>query len=370
MGSHNSEHSGSMNSDEFTNFIGNNYAAPLPQLERSINSEDVMGEPLSPRTQQRMQEQIQLILNDGTELNATGPTEEASSKASHGSPPNKVQSPAEISSDLRIEGTQVIPGLNHSTSNVNTGGSEQGKKTVTWSSLVLTQKQTGSKIPQIEVTYNEDGSANVFPPRDFLLNAQKRWDARLIGHFIGGSHSFKFVKEQALKLWSNMGLTRVFYSSKGYFTFCFNTVEEKDKILNLRSIQIGGKTMYIIPWMEGSTFKRNVIDSVPVWIRFVDLPQSYWSREALSIIAKAVGTPLKFDEATSRFEPLKYANIQVDLKYTSPRPNHVWIKVVNRLGIEEKEKIEIQYSQVPYSLAVFVRLLDIRFQGVAITRKQ
>lgn len=104
--------------------------------------------------------------------------------------------------------------------------------------------------------------------------------------------------------------------------------------------------------MEGSTFKRNVIDRVPVWIRLVDVPHSYWFREGLSLLAKAVGKPLKFDEATTRLEPLKYANIQVELHYSSPRPEHVWAKVINSLGIEEKEKIAIQYSQLPYSCSL------------------
>lgn len=96
---------------------------------------------------------------------------------------------------------------------------------------------------EIKVTYNEDESANICPPRDFLLNARNQWNISLIGHFIGGSFSFKFVREQALKLWSNLGLTRVYYSSKCYFTFRFNTLEERNNILGLNSVQIGGKTV-------------------------------------------------------------------------------------------------------------------------------
>lgn len=82
MGSHNSENSGSVDSDEFAAFIGHNYAGlvlnPPPQVHfeldnGSFSSDEVMGEPLSPWTQQRMREQIQLILDNGSVRNASGP---------------------------------------------------------------------------------------------------------------------------------------------------------------------------------------------------------------------------------------------------------------------------------------------------------
>lgn len=138
-------------------------------------------------------------------------------------------------------------------------------------------------------------SVNIEPPKDFLLNAQKQWDSSFIGHFIGGSFAFKFVREQAFKLWKNVGLTRVYYSSKGYFTFRFATVEQKNKVLSLNSVYIGGKPLYMMPWMEGSKFRKNLVQKVPCWIRLVNVPDTYWSRDGLSNIAKGVGKSLKFD---------------------------------------------------------------------------
>lgn len=66
-----------------------------------------------------------------------------------------------------------------------------------------------------------------------------------------------------------------------------------------------GKTLYLVPWMEANKFKKNVIESVSCWIKMEDVPFSYWSRTGFSHIAKAFGLPVKFDENTARFEPLK-----------------------------------------------------------------
>lgn len=137
--------------------------------------------------------------------------------------------------------------------------------TGTWSFIVVKNiPNTGtSQSGSAHIIFSEDGSATLKPPKDFWVNARKMWSTSLIGHFIGGSFDFKFVRDHAFKLWKNKGLSRVFYCSKGYFTFKFATVQEKNEILALNSIQVGGKIMYLAPWMEANKFKKNVIKSVP-----------------------------------------------------------------------------------------------------------
>ncbi|XP_074342079.1 uncharacterized protein LOC141679484 [Apium graveolens] len=222
--------------------------------------------------------------------------------------------------------TEFIP-----TVDVNT------QKQNTWSSIVT--KNIPSKEPAssetAKVTFNEDGSATIQPPKNFLASVRKNWSTSIIGHFIGGSFEFRFVREQAFKLWKNHGLSRVFYSSKGNFTFKLNSEIEKQKILGLNSVVMGGRTLYLMPWMEANKFKKNVIETVPCWIKLKDVPHSYWSREGLTHIAKAIGSPLKFDEITARFEPTKYASVQVPVQ--------------DEHGTEELVKVSIIYPQLPYS---------------------
>ena len=225
---------------------------------------------------------------------------------------------------------------------------------LSWKNIVV--KNTVYEKPQFSpnnpVSFNEDGSANIHPPEEFLINAKKQWSSSLIGHFIGGGFAFNFVKEQAFKLWKNLGLLKVYFSSKGYYTFKFNTVEEKDFVLGQYTAQMGGKTLYLRPWMEGSKFQRNSIDRVPCWIKLVDVPQSYWSASGLSHIAQAVGTPLKFDVATARLEPIKFAGVQVELQYSSPKPDIVWVPILHSDGSSEKLKVEIVYPRLPSSCSI------------------
>lgn len=72
MGSRNSE---ILDSIEFADFIGHNYAPPaitkhyqlyFHQEEGALDSHEVLGEPFPPKSQARMRKQIDLIINDGT----------------------------------------------------------------------------------------------------------------------------------------------------------------------------------------------------------------------------------------------------------------------------------------------------------------
>lgn len=138
-------------------------------------------------------------------------------------------------------------------------------------------------------------------------------------------------------MWKNRGLLNVFYNSKGYFTFKFDTVENMKAILNLSSIQMGGKTLFFKPWMESTEFKRNVIEKVPCWVKLGNIPPSYGlSSSGITMIAELLERVIKFDEATSRLLPMKFARVLVELDYNSPRPPYIVVPCLNSKVVEDK----------------------------------
>lgn len=200
-----------------------------------------------------------------------------------------------------------------------------------------------------EITYEGD-SAYVSLPKEFLLQARKRWtSSSCIGHFVGGGFSFKFVKERVMKLWANNGLHDVFYSPKGYFTFEFNTESEMKAVLVLNSVNIGGKRLYLAPWTDGSQFQKNVIPSVTTWIKLVNVHPTLWNMTGLGSLAKAIRKPLALDAQTAKLKPMKYAGILVDLRYSCSYPRFVWAPVLNDDGETVHTKVEVEYSALPSS---------------------
>lgn len=117
----------------------------------------------------------------------------------------------------------------------------------------------------------------------------------------------------------------------------------------MNSVQIGGKTLYLVPWMEAKKSKKNVIESDPCWVNMENVPRSFWSSRGFAHIAKAVGIPLNFDENTARFEPLRFSSVQVMLSYSSPRPDFIWVLVEDEFGVSELVKVSFVCPQLPYS---------------------
>ena len=112
-----------------------------------------------------------------------------------------------------------------------------------WKSIVTKNVQNvlPENIISEDTVYNNDGTATIHPSKSFLLNARKQWSSSCIGHFIGGGFDFKTVKAQAFKHWKNQGLSKVYYSSKGYYTFRFNSVDAMNSVLSAGTIQMGGE---------------------------------------------------------------------------------------------------------------------------------
>ena len=229
---------------------------------------------------------------------------------------------------------------------------------ITWSKIVGDGEKAepfddGFKDAPRKISLNGDGTASLELPHSFLIEARKQWSSSCIGHFVGASLQFKYVKDQTMKLWSNKGLKNVYYNSKGYYTFRFETEVEMKKVLALRSIQLGGKRLYLAPWTDGATFQKNVIKKVSTWIKLVDVPHSYWTREGLKHIASAVGTPISLDNQTATLNPMKYAGVLVEIQYDCAYPKAVWVPVLDDdSGEIVKVRVGVDYSSVPQSCSL------------------
>lgn len=251
--------------------------------------------------------------------------------------------------------------VSHNNAGASLSGEQISTPLLTWKNIVENSGSPNSApnsanmragFGNIEpvVVVNDDGSSTISLPRSFLEKSRTRWATSCIGHFVGGSFAFKYVKNQAMKLWMNKGLMEVFYSSKGYYTFQFGTLDEMKAVLALNSVTMGGKRLYLAPWTDGSSFKRNVIPSISTWVRLTEVPHSYWSWECLGSIVKAFGKPLDLDKQTALLKPMKYAGVLVELKYGTAYPKEIWVPTINEADNSIiKVKVGVEYSAMPPS---------------------
>lgn len=202
------------------------------------------------------------------------------------------------------------------------------------------------------VSYNVvDNSATIKLPMDFLIKSRERWTSTSIaGYFIGKNLAFSVVKEEAFKVWGNLGLKNVFEYPKGFYTFQFAAEYEKENVLADGPYLLRGKVLFVQPWMEGVRFRRDSIGSVPIWVKFYNVPLSYWTMDGLRYIAKAIGKFIALDKTTALLMPMKFARICIHLSAASIRPKFVMVPALHCGDLSMLQvRVSIEYVFVPHS---------------------
>ncbi|KAL2901001.1 PH and SEC7 domain-containing protein C11E3.11c [Bienertia sinuspersici] len=76
-------------------------------------------------------------------------------------------------------------------------------------------------------------------------------------------------------------------------------------------------------WLTMFDFHFEVLRTVPLWVRFPNLPLNYWSARSLSWIGSLVGVPLGADKCTSRQLRKSFARLLIVVDTTKELPNSV-----------------------------------------------
>ena len=55
------------------------------------------------------------------------------------------------------------------------------------------------------------------------------------------------------------------------------------------------------------------LTSIPVWVKFYNIPLEYWTNTSLGYIASAIGNPLHLDSLTENLSKLSFARICIEV---------------------------------------------------------
>lgn len=88
--------------------------------------------------------------------------------------------------------------------------------------------------------------------------------------------------------------------------------------------------------------------SIPLWVNFENLPDSYWTSDGLSFLSSAIGAPLCADDRTLNLEILPFAKICVDYKIRDDLPTKLEVEVLDPVSDEKHiEVVSVSYPQRP-----------------------
>lgn len=63
-----------------------------------------------------------------------------------------------------------------------------------------------------------------------------------------------------------------------------------------------------------------MLKTLPLWVKFPNLPLNCWGMKSLSRIASGLGIPLYADECTSKVDRISYARVLSEMDVTRELP--------------------------------------------------
>lgn len=217
-----------------------------------------------------------------------------------------------------------------------------------WSDIVSNIPGKSSRSLSYHPPLSENGNILVKPPSDVLKRGNQLWSSSLVGYFLHSNLPFNFVEPLARRLWGNMGLTKVFLHSKGYYIFKFQSLADRDNVLASGPWHFSSKIIVLHPWHEGVEFAKTDRDKFPIWVKLSQIPLSYWSDEGISYIASAIGKPLITDDMTSKNDYMNFARVCIEVKATFSFPSTVNVVILNEeLSENTIVPVEVEYQSRP-----------------------
>ncbi|XP_058783983.1 uncharacterized protein LOC131658735 [Vicia villosa] len=148
----------------------------------------------------------------------------------------------------------------------------------------------------------------------------------MIMYVLGKDLSMNAVKQFMIRSWNFIKLPELFYREDGYFLMKFKNNQEKDMVLLRGPYSIHNMPMILKNWSPQFNFQRDMIRTIPVWVKLPNLPLQMWGASSLGKIGSAIGKPLFTDECTANKLRISYARILVEIDITKKQKESITIK--------------------------------------------
>ncbi|XP_019261248.1 PREDICTED: uncharacterized protein LOC109239178 [Nicotiana attenuata] len=161
---------------------------------------------------------------------------------------------------------------------------------------------------------------------DDLKAQEEYWKTALIRYVIGENPYEKAMENYVLNVWNFVTKPKILMHAEGYCIFRFNSKADRDLVLQSGPYTFRNKPVVLRIWEIDFTFNKDVLSTIPVWVRFPGLPVGFWSTEALSKMASAIGKPLYTDRFTAHYEKISYARVLVEVDVAHMLPDQIEVE--------------------------------------------
>ncbi|XP_058746634.1 uncharacterized protein LOC131619563 [Vicia villosa] len=187
-----------------------------------------------------------------------------------------------------------------------------------------------------------NGEVQVAIKEEDIIDELKYWESALIMYVIGSDLSMNMVKHFMMKNWNFVKMPDMFYNDEGYFILHFHSYDDKELVFMKGPYTIRNMLMLLRDWSPDFDLKRDMLRTLPIWVKLPHLPLYLWGKKSLSKIGSALGNPLVTDECTTNRLRVSYARIVVEIDITQTPVSEITIRDTE--GKKLKQPVEYEWK--------------------------
>ena len=169
------------------------------------------------------------------------------------------------------------------------------------------------------------------------------WKGCLVGQFLDKRLPFPVVRSLVNKLWGKKEMPDISTTENGLYFFRFRDLDARNWVMESGPWHLAGRPFILRTWRPGMDMLNIQLTSIPIWVKFYNIPLEYWANTSLGHIASVVGNPLHLDSLTENQSKLSFARICVEVGVDCEFPKSVLLD----LGNDKYSKIRIEYPWAP-----------------------
>ncbi|XP_019259048.1 PREDICTED: uncharacterized protein LOC109237226 [Nicotiana attenuata] len=182
---------------------------------------------------------------------------------------------------------------------------------------------------------HRDGKIVIQIEEEDVSELKEHWATALIGYVLGDTPYEKSMESYVESVWDFVTRPQILYHQEGYYVFRFTTVKERDAVMQAGPYSYHNKPFIFQNWERDFHFDPKCITTIPLWIHLPSLSAGYWTADAFSKGASAVGLPLYTNKFTVELNKISYARVLVKVDITKPLVET--IEIATPIGTRQQE---------------------------------
>ena len=132
-------------------------------------------------------------------------------------------------------------------------------------------------------------------------------------------------------------------TENGLYFFRFRDPVTRDWVMESGPWNLAGRPFILRAWQPGMDMLNIQLTTIPIWVKFFNIPSEYWTSTSLGHIASIVGNPLYLDSTTENQSKLSFARICVEVGVECQFPKSMLLD----MGNGKYSTISIEYPWAP-----------------------